>query len=94
METPSIRPGKSLDSSPQSLLVAFFKSSAMGNSAIQLLGTMGVSGCRLGVTTPDEIPGGQGMLLSIGCSDESHAAKVEAACRDLGAIVRRNPSRA
>ncbi len=89
METPTIRPGKVSDAPAAARVVAFFRSSAMANSAIQILGTYGISGGRLGVTPPEEIEGEQGMLLSVGCSDDAQIAQVEKLCRTMGAAVHR-----
>ena len=71
-------------------ILAFFHSSAMGNSAIQLLLGMGIPSDRLGVTPPEGIEGGQGMVLSIACP-EARRSQVENACRNLGAQVHRQP---
>jgi hypothetical protein len=89
MEMPQIRPGEV--KSPQSKLrvVSFFHNAAAGNLAIQLLTAMGIANDRLGVTPPDQIEGGQGMILSIGCGDEKMLAKVEGMCRKLGAQIHR-----
>lgn len=89
METPQIRPGVVRDESPATRVVAFFYNSAQGNAAIQLLTAMGLPNDRLGVTTPDRIATGQGMILSIACPDETMVPKVEAACRRQGAEVHR-----
>ncbi len=70
-------------------VVAFFRNAAQGNSAIQVLITMGIAGDRLGVTTPDRIEHGQGMVLSIPCPDETRIARVEALCRSHGAEIHR-----
>jgi hypothetical protein len=70
-------------------VVAYFYNSAQGNSAIQLLTALGVPNDRLGVTTPERIESGQGMLLSIACPDEKLIPKVEAVCRAQGAKVHR-----
>ena len=81
METPQIRPGlvKQAESMPR--VVAFFHNSAQGNLAIQLLTQIGIPNDRLGVTPPEQIEGGQGMILSIACPDEKLLAKVESICR-------------
>ena len=89
METPQIRPGAVKNTDPMPRVVAFFYNSASGNSAVQELIGLGVPGDRLGVTPPDRIEGGQGMILSIGCPDESLIARVEAVCRAQGAEVHR-----
>ena len=70
MQTPQVRPGlvSSAESMPR--VVVFFPNSALGNLAIQLLTQIGIPSDRLGVTPPEQIEGGQGMVLSIGCPDE------------------------
>lgn len=88
METPQIRPGKTEVGDPMPRVVAFFHNSAMGNAAIQLVTGLGVPNDRLGVTPPELIEGGQGMVLSIACP-ETLRARVEAACRSLGAAIHR-----
>ncbi len=90
METPLVRPGVVLDGPTMPRVVAFFHNSAMGNAAIQLVGIMGVPGDRLGVTPPEGIEGGQGMILSIACP-EALRHQVEDACRRLGGQVHRPP---
>lgn len=94
MESPLIRPGKVSGSEATPRVIAFFHNSALGNSAIQYLTCLGVPNDRLGVTPPERIPNGQGMILSIGCPDEKMLPKVESACRKFGAEVRRqwNPN--
>ncbi len=89
METPQIRPGVVKAHEAASRVVAFFYNSAQGNSAIQFLTALGVPNDRLGVTPPDRIEGGQGMILSIACPDEALIAKVEALCRSHGAEIHR-----
>ena len=89
METPQIRPGVVNHTDPMPRVVAFFHNSALGNSAIQVLTALGVPGDRLGVTPPERIEGGQGMILSIGCPDEALIGRVEAVCRSHGAEVHR-----
>lgn len=89
MELPQIRPGR-VESPPAPLrLVAFFRNSATGNLAIQGLLGLGAPADRLGVVPPEEIEGGQGMILSFGCVDELQASRAETFCRSLGATVRR-----
>ena len=56
-------------------VVVFFPNSALGNLAIQLLMQIGVPNDRLGVTPPEQIEGGQGMVLSIACPDEKIAGQ-------------------
>ena len=74
MENPQIRPGLVTNTEPMPRVVAFFRNSASGNLAIQLLTALGVPNDRLGVTPPEQIEHGQGMLLSIACPDESWLA--------------------
>jgi hypothetical protein len=89
MENPQIRPGLVEHTDLMPRIVAFFRNSAQGNIAIQMLGALGVPADRLGVTPPEQIEGGQGMLLSIGCPEESMLTKVEALCRQHGAEIHR-----
>jgi hypothetical protein len=89
MEMPQIRPGVVQSPEPKLRVVSFFQNSAEGNLAIQILTTMGIANDRLGVTPPDQIPGGQGMILSIGCPDEKVVARVESVCRSLGGQIHR-----
>jgi hypothetical protein len=70
-------------------VVAFFRNSAVGNSVIQSLKALGVPADRLGVTPPEQIQGGQGMVLSIGCPDSGLLSKVEDLCRRNGAEIHR-----
>lgn len=90
MELPQIRPGLVNHTGPMPRVIAFFPNSAEGNTAIQLLMTIGVPGDRLGVTPPEQIEGGQGMVLSIGCPEASLIPKVEAVCRRYGAHLHRS----
>jgi hypothetical protein len=71
-------------------VVVFFHNAAEGNLAIQLVASLGVPSDRLGVTPPEGIEGGQGMVLSIACS-ESQRPGVEATCRSLGGMIHRQP---
>jgi hypothetical protein len=89
METPQIRPGLVTTAETKRRIVAFFRNSASGNLAIQLLTAIGVPNDRLGVTPPEMIEHGQGMVLSIACPDESLVAKVEEICRHNGAEIHR-----
>ncbi len=89
METPQIRPGVVSHTGPMSRVVAFFYNSAQGNSAIQLLTSLGVPNDRLGVTPPERLESRQGMVLSISLPDDRLLAKVEAVCRSHGAEVHR-----
>jgi hypothetical protein len=92
MEMPQVRPGKVTHTEPMPRVVAFFYNSAQGNGVIQHLKALGIPGDRLGVTPPERIEGGQGMLLSIPCPDEKLIAKVEAICRREGADIHRQRS--
>ena len=85
MEVPQIRPGKVTNVDTMPRVVAYFYNSAQGNSAIQLVTALGVPNDRLGVTAPERIEGGQGMILSISCADEATVAKVGAVCKGHGA---------
>lgn len=90
METPQVRPGSVRPhAGAMPRVVAFFYNSAQGNSAIQMLAALGVPGDRLGVTPPERIEGGQGMILSIACPDEALISRVEALCRSHGAEIHR-----
>lgn len=88
METPQIRPGAVTHTEPMPRVVAFFSNSALGNSAIQLLTAIGIPNDRLGVTPPERIEHGQGMVLSISSPPEL-LAHVEAICRQHGAQIHR-----
>ena len=92
MHTPQVRPG--LVSSPLNMprVVVFFPNSALGNLAIQLLTQIGIPNDRLGVTPPEQIEGGQGMILSIGCPDEKLIKQVESICRGQGGRIHRQRS--
>ena len=92
METPTIRPG--LVSNPESKrrVVAFFRNGAGGNLAIQTVTQLGVPADRLGVTPPEQMENGQGMILSIACPTDAMVTKVEALCRHYGAEVHRQRS--
>jgi hypothetical protein len=92
MQTPQVRPGlvSSTESMPR--VVVFFPNSALGNLAIQLLTQIGVPSDRLGVTPPEQIEGGQGMILSIGCPEEKLIKKVESICRGQGGRIHRQRS--
>ncbi len=87
MEMPQVRPGKVKPPEAMPRVVAFFYNSAQGNAAIQLLTQLGVPSNRLGVTPPERIEGGQGMILSIACPDEAILRRVEAVCRSQGAEI-------
>lgn len=90
METPQVRPGRVQAAEPPARrVVAFFPNSAQGNAAIQFLTALGVPNDRLGVTPPERIEGGQGMVLSVACPDPALVPKVESACRGLGGAIHR-----
>jgi hypothetical protein len=89
MESPQIRPGLVSNTADMPRVVAFFRNSAEGNAAIQLLHMLGVPGDRLGVTPPERIEHGQGMVLDIACPDDALVAKVEDVCRKRGAEIHR-----
>ncbi len=89
MEIPQIRPGLVKDVPSTRRVVAFFYNSAQGNAMIQLLTALGVPNNELGVTPPERIEGGQGMILSIPCPTDSLVAQVEKLCRAQGAEVHR-----
>ena len=88
MEDPTIRPGATLLAPQDPDLFAFFHNAAAANAAIQLLTSLGVHDEQLGVTPPEKIDGGQGMLLALVCPPGSRA-RIEAACRTFGAEVHR-----
>ena len=90
MEAPTIRPGATLLGPIEPDLFAYFHNAAAGNAAIQLLTALGVADEQLAVTPPEEIDGGQGMLLAMVCPT-GRRAKMEAACRTYGAEVHRVP---
>lgn len=93
MEIPQIRPGKVAEQTrPMPRVIAFFPNSAQGNLVIQLLTTIGVPNDQLGITPPEQIETGQGMVLSVACTDEKMVARVEAICRDQGANIHRQRS--
>jgi hypothetical protein len=89
MEPPQIRPGRVEPEGPVPRVVAYFPNSAQGNMAIQLVTMLGVPADGIGVTAPDRLPRGQGMLLSIPCPDPKLVAKVEDLCRSQGAEIHR-----
>ena len=88
MEPPTIRPGATLQAHAEPDLFAYFHNAAAANAAIQLVTALGVADEQLGVTPPELIAGGQGILLSMVCTG-SLLVKVEAACRTFGAEVHR-----
>jgi hypothetical protein len=89
MELPQVRPGRVEEREPMPRILALFPNAAAANSTIQLLTALGVPNDRLGVTTPDRMVSGQGMLLAIPCPNEKLIPKIEAICRSQGAEVRR-----
>jgi len=89
MEIPQIRPGVVHDGLAMTRVVAFFYNSAQGNSAIQLLTALGIRNDQLGVTPPEQIETGQGMILSIPCPTPALVKTVEALCRSHGAQIHR-----
>ena len=89
METPQVRPGLVKQAENMPRVVVFFPNSALGNLAIQLLTQIGVPNDRLGVTPPEQIEGGQGMILSIACPDDKSLVKVESICRQQGGRIHR-----
>jgi hypothetical protein len=92
MQTPQVRPGLVSSALSMSRVVVFFPNSALGNLAIQLLTQIGIPNDRLGVTPPEQIEGGQGMILSIGCPDEKLIKTVESLCRGQGGRIHRQRS--
>lgn len=89
MESPQVRPGKVTNTEAMQRVVVYFYNSSQGNSVIQLLAGMGIPSDHLGVTPPEQIETGQGMLLSIPCPNDDLVRKVEAVCRAQGALIRR-----
>ncbi|MFO0891492.1 MAG: hypothetical protein U0790_20410 [Isosphaeraceae bacterium] len=89
MQMPQVRPGAVQSPESKLRVVSFFHNAAEGNLAIQLLTALGIPNDRLGVTPPEQIEGGQGMVLSIGCPDERALAKAEDVCRKLGGRLHR-----
>ena len=92
MQTPQVRPGLVSTAAGLPRVVVFFPNSALGNLAIQLLTQIGIPNDRLGVTPPEQIDGGQGMVLSIACPDDAMVKKVEALCRGQGGRIHRQRS--
>jgi hypothetical protein len=89
MEMPQVRPGAVKSPECKFRVVSFFHNTAEGNLAIQLLTALGIPNDRLGNTPPEQIEGGQGMVLSIGCPDERLLARTEEICRKLGGHLHR-----
>jgi hypothetical protein len=89
MEMPQVRPGAVKNPESKLRVLAFFHNAAEGNLAIQLLTALGIPNDRMGITPPEQIEGGQGMILSIGCPDERSLAKAEETCRKLGGKLHR-----
>ena len=92
MDDPSIRPGAVAEPLGSADLVVAFGNAAQGNLAVQLVGMLGVRGDRLGVTPPDQLEGGQGMLLSIVSPDPAVLDRAAEVCRNLGGTVHRPTS--
>ncbi len=92
METPQVRPGLVTKAESMPRVVVFFPNSALGNLVIQILTQLGIPNDRLGVTPPEQIEGGQGMILSVACPDETMLAKVESVCRQQGGRIHRQRS--
>ncbi len=89
MELPHVRPGKMTDSETMPKVVAFFRDASLGNTVIQLVAQLGVPSDRIGVTPPERMPKGRGMLASFGCPNDSIMEKVEILCRKQGAEIHR-----
>ena len=89
METPLIRPGAVQSPDASFRLVVHFYNAAEANLAIQILGTLGVPGDRIGVVDPDRMAGGRGMVVSVHCPDEPTRVRAEDVCRRLGGEVHR-----
>jgi hypothetical protein len=92
MESPQVRPGLVTQAESMPRVVVFFPNSALGNLAIQVLTQIGVPNDRMGITPPERIEGGQGMILSIACPDDQTLAKVESLCRQQGGRIHRQRS--
>ncbi len=88
MDTPTIRPGVTPLAAVEPDLFVYFYSAAAGTAAVQLLTALGVADDQIGVTPPELIEGGRGMLLSLVCHGDLRR-KVEAACRSFGGAVHR-----
>jgi hypothetical protein len=88
IESPQVRPGKVGERESTVRLIAMFSNSALGNSAIQQLIVLGLPQDRLGVTPPEKIEGGQGMVLSIACPTPKLLLVATEVCRQLGATIR------
>jgi hypothetical protein len=87
MEMPQVRPGKVDAAKTIPRVIAYFANPAQANAAIQLVVQLGVPSDRLGVTPPERMPEGRGMILSIPCPDEKVSERVEALCRSQGAAI-------
>ena len=90
MEAPTIRPGVTSREPTRPNLFAYFHNAAAGNAAIQQITALGVADEQLGVTPPEWVDGGEGMLLSLVCEPRIRD-RIEAACRAFGAEVHRAP---
>ena len=86
-ETPYVRPGKVTSPEPAQRVVAVFRNAAQGNLVIQQMQVLGIPSDRLGVTPPDRMPEGQGMILSIPCPTDAVGMEVEKLCRQQGASI-------
>lgn len=89
MELPQVRPGKVTTPDPTLRVVAYFPNASMGNSAIQWLTGLGIPNDRLGITPPERLDNGQGMVLAIPCLDPPQVSRVVEVCKTLGASVHR-----
>jgi hypothetical protein len=89
MEMPQVRAGQVSSAPASRRIVAYFYNSAPANLAIQVLTQFGVPNDQLGVTPPERIETGQGMILSIPCTDEKMVTRIESLCRELGAEIHR-----
>ncbi len=87
METPFVRPGQVRSADVADRIVVRFFNSAQGNMAIQFLTTLGIPNDRLGVVGPERMEDGQGMVLSIPCTDAKLVPQIEAFCRAQGATI-------
>ncbi|MFO0956279.1 MAG: hypothetical protein U0800_02300 [Isosphaeraceae bacterium] len=82
---PERRPGTVDPQHDGERLVAFFPNAAPANAALQFLPMLGVPADQIGVTTPDRMPRGQGLLISIALPDPAIRARVEGYLRSQGA---------
>jgi hypothetical protein len=89
MELPQIRPGLVKNDGPTPRIIAFFPDAAEGNVMIQRLVIIGIRSDQIGVTPPEQMETGQGMVVSIGCPDPALVPLVEDMCRRQGAQIHR-----